>query len=355
MRRNVRRCVSATLLLAVGVAPALAQKATPDVLAPERERRVLAVLRELDFGGVTAARHTYAWETNAFGTPCLVRPERPIGGSFARSEIERLQAIGEQLAAAYDVDWRPAPAAAVDPDPLLRPFGAFDAHANMGWAIPALEARGIDWVRQDAKLRASDEVSEAWSLAREKGAKVCFLHAVQLLEVEGQAMVAATFVEFLNRATSGADVDLGAVFFAAVQRTPWMPEVGDAETDADGMVRFAVKQPTVLRREVVAEAFELRDVGEPRSGVWERLPQPRSTRGMPTRVQVPLVAKGAGARAMLVVVQGRGRERVTANGEGGVALLDSRFDPVRPFTVLLTLAPGRYELDPHVLVGLPAR
>lgn len=355
MRSIVRRCVGATLVLAVGASPALAQLAAPDLLAPERERRVLAVLRELDFGGVTAARHTYTWVTDASGTPCLVRPERPIGGGCARSEIERLQAIGEQIAAAYDVDWRPASDAAAEPDQLQRPFCAFDQLANIGWAIPAMEARGVDWLRQDAKLRATSEVAVAWSLAREKGAKVCFQHSVQLLEVEGRAMVAATFVDFLNRATFGADVELGAVFFAAVQRAPWLPDVSGAETDVDGMVRFELQQPTVLRHEITAEGFELRDVDEPRSGAWDRLPQPRSTRGMPTRVQVPLVAKGEGARAMLVVVQGLGRGRVTANGEGGVALLDSRFDPVRPFTVLLTLTPGRYELDPHVLVGLPAK
>ena len=347
------RCVGATMVLAISVAPALAQRAEPDRLASDRERRVLAVLRELDFGGIAAARHTYTWVENSFGTLCLVRPERPIGGSFARGELERLRAIGEQVAAAYDVDWRPAPGAAVDPDPLHGAFLAIDERANLAWAIPALEARGTDWLRQDAKLRATNEVAAAWSLARERGVKVCFQHAVQLLEVEGRAMVAATFVDFLNRSTSGADVELGAVFFAAVQRTPWMPDVAGAEIDPDGMVRFEVKQPSILRHEVVAGGFELRDVNEPRSGSWERLPQPRSTRGMPTRVQVPLVAKGGGARAMLVVVQGLGRDRVTANGEGGVALLDSRFDPVRPFTLLLTLAPGRYELDPHVLVGLP--
>lgn len=328
---------------------AAAQSARPDQLEPPRERAVLAVLRELDFASLTAARHVYSWREDGTGTRCLVREQRPSTG-FDRSALSRLQRHGERIALAFGIDWSVAADQAADP--LARAFLGFDASRRVGWCCSGLAANGVDWLRVGVPEPADDPRRVTRQEASEDGARLCQVHTLQLLEADGEAMVAATLVDFLGKVAGGPPVDLAAVFFTGVQRVPIrLPDGVVGVPDEDGHV--VVDTPRVLQVQVVVggDGFQLRDADD--ATVWQPLRAPRGSRGHPTRLQVPFVARDAAGSLSLRVVQGTARDRVTATGTGGVALLGSRFEASRPFTVDLVFAPGRYVIDPHLLIGLP--
>lgn len=325
----------------------------------EGTERVEAVLRVLTSGGAGGsgwlARSEFLRGKDAQGNPTVL-PSIPI--MFGNSEsglfdANRARALACELFTAYGL--RPFADHRIVVEGVEATIDVYDPARRVG-----VELRGA-MPRVNQMFAEPDAESDAVALDDAEHARLAELgHRVQRVDLARFPLMdgdqatptfayLAGIVAFLNEVAGGPEVDLTAILENERMRIA-LPEAQiepgvrltaprTFEIDGKATIHFAIDPAQGYERAVAPDGPR----GEPE---WRAIEPPRPGSG-------PLLVEIRASPHAVLTVEQDGARPLRVDAAGSLAFLPPRFDPTRPFRVTLRMEPGRWYVDPHlVLYGL---
>jgi hypothetical protein len=351
------------LVLLCCFGPLAAQDRTGEA-GREREAGVLAVLRKLDaLEQSWLPMSSFRITPSPLGCP-QVLPHIPISCGNSRMGVfdaTRARRLARELFAVYRLDAKadvpvrePGVEAVLDGYAAGRKVG-FELR-GIAPPTPGMEAEAL---LEDAGAGLDD--GELAKL-RQAGIRVHIadLKNYPLMDLDQYTPTLAwlaSVVAFLDEVTDGRGVPLDAVLWQRRQRFPLgpLPEAkGVAQQVSNGYLVLEVAASTTLTATVDGSGCEESPDAQSRTGKWVAREQPVATAGQITRVTLGIGTSAKGTSLRITQELGDG-PTVDVQAYGASVLMPSTFDGGKPFTIVLKLEPGTFYVEPHVVVGCPAR